>query len=134
MIFWLTLILILVLFWCKETFHGNRLWPQLIAQPNWLTFEYLQQTLNIYKLKIRNRVICKILACDARRSFVETAFGLQLWSEPEIKLWSDRIIINTKIDIFIIIVIVITIIINALSSSLLQSWSMDWARARKKNF
>ena len=42
---------------------------------------------------------------------METAFGLELWSEPEIKLWSDEIIVKTKIDIFIIIVIVITIII-----------------------
>ena len=53
---------------------------------------------------------------------METAFGLQLWSEPEIKLWSDRIIINTKIDIFIIIVIVITIIIVIVIIAVMKAW------------
>ena len=32
--------MILVLLWCKETFHGNRLWPQLISKLNRFTFEY----------------------------------------------------------------------------------------------
>ena len=53
---------------------------------------------------------------------METAFGLELWSEPEIKLWSDEIIINTKIDIFIIIVIVITIIIVIVIIAVMKAW------------
>ena len=53
---------------------------------------------------------------------METAFGLQLWSEPEIKLWSDEIIINTKIHIFNFIITVITIIIVIVIIAVMKAW------------
>ena len=53
---------------------------------------------------------------------METAFGLELRSEPEIKLWSDEIIINTKIEIFIFIIIIITIVIVIVIIVIMKAW------------
>ena len=53
---------------------------------------------------------------------METAFGLELWSEPEIKLWSDEIIINTKIHIFNFIITVIAIINVIVIIAVMKAW------------